>query len=322
MIAEASPNIAFIKYWGKKPSTQDEDRNMALNPSLSLTLSQARTRAQVQRASKNLFEIQGQAASELDQAKLRAHILRVCKALGQPEQSFSIRSENNFPKGTGIASSASAFAALTLAITGEILGRSQAEDLLKNEGNFLSRLARRGSGSASRSVAGPFMKWDGESAQVIPSNWKLYDSILIFSREEKKVSSSDGHQLALSSPDFQKRLQKIPARLAAVEAAISEKNLGLLGPVLETEADEMHQIAATSQPPVHYALASTLKFLKILREQKHRNFYYTLDAGPNVHLISERPVKEEILAMLQEANLEAEIWEDWTGQGPVLISDA
>lgn len=323
-VAQASPNIAFIKYWGKLASTSDQDRNMAQNPSLSLTLSQAKSTVEISRAEQNEFYIQGSRANELDEKKLRAHVQRVCEAYLKPAEAaqarFRIHSANNFPKGTGIASSASAFAALTVGLVAEITEKSKAEDELKNNLGLLSQLARRGSGSAARSVAGPFMKWDGEAAVVIESPWKLYDTILIFSEEAKKVSSTDGHARALSSTEFPARLKRIPQRMRLIEEAIRTQDLQALGPVLEEEAYEMHAIARTSHPPIDYALPATKVFLAALRELKSRSFFYTLDAGPNVHLISERPIGKEISTLLGDLNLAAKIWEDWTGPGPVIVS--
>ncbi len=319
MIARASPNIAFLKYWGKKPITNDLDRNLALNPSLSMTLSQAHTETSVRRALQTKVEINHQLASEKDFFKVQGHIERVCDHLNYSAKTFEVKSFNNFPQGTGIASSASAFAALTWAVIGEILGAERAREYFSENLFELSQLARRGSGSASRSVAGPFMKWDGEGAYHIPLSWKLFDTIVIFSREHKKVTSSEGHELALSSPHFEARQKKIPQRLRLMEDALLQRDLHTLGPLLEVESDEMHNIAATSERPVIYAGQGTRTLLTSIKNLPNREFYYTLDAGPNVHLISTRPIRDEVSKLLAKTGLSAEIWEDHCGTGPCII---
>lgn len=324
MIASASPNIAFIKYWGKRSSTAWHDRNIGLNPSLSLTLSQARTETEVRRrsAGPSAVFINQQPASEKDSQKVLTHVREICRELGlDPQSAFEIHSKNNFPQGTGIASSASAFVALTLATLGEVLGREQARSYLTVKNSELSRLARCGSGSAARSVAGPFMKWDGEFATPIASTWKLRDTILIFSREHKQVPSTEGHERVLSSPLYQERLaMRVRPRLAAVENAIAQRDLHLLGPLIEEEAEEMHRVSESGLPPVIYQKAETRQFIAALKAQTSRDFYFTLDAGPNLHVISERPVRGEMEALLHKLGITAEIWEDWTGEGPVLHS--
>lgn len=324
MIAIASPNIAFIKYWGKKPSQGWSDRNIGLNPSLSLTLSQARTETEVRRliGQPSRVTINGAPASEKDTQKVLGHVREICRELGvDPQSTFEIHSKNNFPQGTGIASSASAFAALTLATLGEILGPETAQLYLGPKNSELSRLARCGSGSAARSVSGPFMKWDGDFAVPIESKWKLRDTILIISREHKSVPSTEGHEKVLSSPLFHERLAKrVLPRLAQVEAAIAAQDLQRLGPLLEEEAEEMHRVSESGTPPVIYQKPETRSFIAALKALPSRDFYFTLDAGPNLHIISERPVRVEIEKLMAQLGLSAEIWEDWTGHGPVLHS--
>src|SRR4051812_28622552 len=107
--AQASPNIAFIKYWGKKEYTADEDRNIALNPSFSMTLSRAKTEVILTAASDFDFYIQDKIANEKDFRKIREHVTRIETHLGKKLSPFLMKSINNFPMGTGIASSASAF---------------------------------------------------------------------------------------------------------------------------------------------------------------------------------------------------------------------
>jgi diphosphomevalonate decarboxylase len=328
MKAEASPNIAFIKYWGKINSTRDEDRNLATNPSFSLTLSHAKTVTQVTRlpdcAGNHRIFLNQLEASPKDFQKISEHLKRIQIFCGEDSEAkfFEVETKNNFPAGAGIASSASAFAALTLATLGEILGSHETERMLRESPEVISALARRGSGSASRSISGPFMLWDGQAASPWESKWKLFDTILIVSKDHKKVSSSEGHSLATSSPMFADRLQKIPHRLHEVQQAITSHDIHRLGKVLEEEALELHQVAESSEPRVDYLLDDSRKILKSLTQYPHRDFYFTLDAGPNVHVISARPIRTEMQHLLQRTGVSAEIWEDVAGNGPALLKNS
>jgi len=323
MKAIASPNIAFIKYWGKLNTTTDNDRNLATNDSLSMTLSEARTTTIAKKTNLNSHRviINQKEANTKDYEKVARHISRVLEYFeADSSLYFQIDSENNFPQGTGIASSASAFAALTLAVAGEVLGLERAKEILFTQPEVFSSLSRRGSGSASRSIEGGFVKWHGESAKALDSKWKLFDTILIFSEEHKTVPSSEGHALAQSSPLFAERLTKIQARMKIVENSIKSRDLNQLGPILEEEALELHRIAASSLPSVVYLNPESQRFIQFLEKNMERDFYFTLDAGPNVHLISESPIKN-LTEILKEAKLNTQprIWSDFTGQGAQLL---
>lgn len=326
MKAEASPNIAFIKYWGKLPAKSDAERNLGANPSLSLTLSRAKTTTLVEavKAAESVeveLELNGKPASEGDELKVRAHIQRIVTQFGAEPQRFRVQTANNFPTGVGIASSASGFAALTVAAAGEILGRDKTEKMLREDSPLLVELARRGSGSACRSLAGPFVKWEGRVAQRMNIDWPLRDTILILTKDHKSVPSSEGHTRAPTSPHFEARQKRLPARLAAVEAALAARDLGRLGPLLEEEALDMHEVAGTTMPPTDYLLPETRKLLKLFAESRQRDFYFTLDAGPNFHIISEKPVTKDLERFLDKAGVKAETWEDSWGRGATLLPE-
>ena len=318
--AVAHPNIALIKYWGKKPFSHDTDRNMGVNPSVSMTLSQAQTDVILSKSQSGNFEIiiEGQPASSHDFEKLTQHAERIAQFFGMALTPLKIESKNNFPKGTGIASSASAFAALTYGITAQLLGFEEYKKQQVRITNDLSRLARRGSGSAARSVAGGFMKWEQDFAESCHNSWQLKDTIVIFSKLAKKVSSTDGHKRVESSPLWSARQSGILNRYHACLKALEQKDLALLGPIIEEEATEMHLVAESSQPPIQYRSPETLAFLDEMQKMKSRDFYFTLDAGPNIHLISERAIVSEVQALLQKCGIQAEIWQDWTGSAPVV----
>ena len=322
MKAQASPNIAFIKYWGKLPATSDDTLNIPVNPSISMTLSRALTTTSVTRktSGSTSLKLNGTEASTKDLEKVSAHIQRVCRFLKQSDATaFDVESRNNFPQGTGLASSASAFTALTLATIGELIGHDRALEFQHQRRDDFSRLARQGSGSACRSVDGGYLKWVNDCAAPIDLDWKLRDTVLIFSKEHKKVPSTEGHAVALSSPKFAARLEQIPARMKAVEDALFARKLSLLGPMLELEALELHEIAATGTPSITYLTPESRSLVEHLSKMPNRDFYFTLDAGPNVHILSERDVEADLRGLLSKLQLKAEIWKDETGEGPRLL---
>jgi len=324
---EAPPNIAFIKYWGKLEAASDDDRNLATNPSISMTLANAKTTTiatpLASGKSRDLVYINNRDASDKDGDKVSDHLDRVAyrvlagDAAKRPR--LKIDSSNNFPAGAGIASSASAFAALTLAAIGAFLGQDEAERYLLEQPDVVSELARRGSGSAARSIDGFYMKWDGRFARRFECQWRLKDTIVLLSRQHKSVPSSDGHKLAQSSPLFAARLKQLPTRLAAVEAALKTKDLSALGPLLEAEALELHEIARTGTPSVDYLLPETRALVELMGQTKQRDFYFTIDAGPNLHILSERNVSSDLQKLAQRAGLPPlDLWEDEAGHGPSL----
>ncbi|HVJ63845.1 MAG TPA: diphosphomevalonate decarboxylase [Bdellovibrionota bacterium] len=321
----AAPNIAFIKYWGKRASERDETRNIGINESVSMTLSRAQTQVEISPATGDAHEIliNRKIASEADRKKILHHIERIESHFDtRLSHTLEIRSENNFPASAGIASSASAFCALTIGICAALLGKARTRELMTSGTDVLSRLARRGSGSAARSVCGGYMRWDGEHATTVNSKWQLCDTIVILSQAAKNVSSSDGHQAALTSPHFAERQRRLPERTAQLLEALAREDLSSLGEILETEALEMHHIAETSVPPVHYVSNDTRRLVAAIRALPERDFYFTIDAGPNLHLIShqrdQKQVAQTLHELLSRLNLKAEIWEDALGTGPTL----
>jgi diphosphomevalonate decarboxylase len=198
-----------------------------------------------------------------------------------------VESENNFPTGTGIASSASAFAALTLAA-------SRALNLQLSE-HELSRMARLGSGSACRSIPAGFVEWrtgktDKESyAETIapPDYWNLVDCIAILSTDHKEKGSTEGHLLAASSPLQAARVKDAPRRLDICRKAILEKDFSTFSKIVELDSNLMHAVMMTSNPPLLYWLPPTLEIMHAVETWRREGLSccYTIDAGPNVHIL-------------------------------------
>ena len=284
--AVANPNIAFVKYWGKA----DEALNLPANPSLSMNLAGLTTVTTVAfRAGQtsDMVTIDGQSAAGEARERVVAHLDRVRALAGIGERAW-VASRSDFPAGTGLASSSSAFAALSLAA-------SRAAGLALDE-PALSRLARLASGSACRSVPAGFSLWQGDTDRdsyarqvASPSHWALYDVVAVVSREHKAVGSHAGHALASTSPLHRARLDAVPGLLPAVRAAIEDRDLAALGGAAERDALAMHSVMMTSQPSLLYWLPPTLAVMQALRAWRQEGLaaYFTLDAGPNVHCLCE-----------------------------------
>jgi len=283
--ALAHPNIAFIKYWGNR----DDALRLPANPSLSMNLGDLHTITTVafdETLVRDEVILDGWPAGEAALARVCGHLDLVRQKAGL-KCAARVVSGNNFPAGAGIASSASGFAALTLAACA-------AAGLALSEAG-LSALARRGSGSASRSVPGGYTEWvmgRGNATSFArsiapPGYWDLRDVVVVVSREHKVVGSSRGHGLAVSSPLHAARIAAIPAMLAGCKRALLARDLAAMGPLIEQDAVMMHGVMMTSRPPLYYWTPGTMGIMHMAQAWRAEGLpvYFTIDAGPNVHLI-------------------------------------
>lgn len=285
--ANAGANIALIKYWG----VRDAGLNLPLNDSVSFTLDAARTTTTVSfdpDLPADSLEIGGVPAAPqaLDRASRHLDHLR---SLAGVRTRARIVSENSFPMGAGIASSASAFAALTVAAATALR-----LDLTPRQ---LTCIARLGSGSAARSIEGGFVWWhaghDHHSSYAEqlapPEHWDLRDVVAVVTTEEKAVASARGHTFASTSPFLEARLAQVTQQLPVVRRAVLERDLATLGPIVEADALAMHFVMMSSAPPLFYWTPATLALIHATRRWRAAGLpvYFTIDAGPNVHLICE-----------------------------------
>lgn len=282
--AVAHPNIAFVKFWGKA----DEALNLPATPSLSMNLAALTTVTTVEYRPgwrKDAITIDHQPVSGAAWKRVVAHLDRV-RALAGINDRAQVVSVNNFPVGTGLASSASGFAALSLAAT-------RAAGLELSEA-ALSRLARLGSGSACRSVPGGFTLWEGDTDEISwarqvapPEHWDLQDVVAVVEHRPKAVSSSTGHKLAQTSPFYAARLAWVPQLLAAAMEGIQRRDLTRLGTAAEADALAMHGVMMTSRPPLFYWQPATVQVMQAVRAWREEGLpvYFTIDAGPNVHCL-------------------------------------
>jgi len=267
--AQANPNIAFIKYWGNR----DNILRLPMNGSISMNLDGLYTRTTVS----------FQPSLPFDELIINDIIRGMTSITDHAE----IVTENNFPSGAGIASSASAFAALALA-------GSKAAGLNLSEAE-LSRLARRGSGSASRSIPDGFVEWqvgttdeDSFAFSIAPANhWNLVDCIAIVSASHKKTGSTEGHAIAPTSPLQAARVADTPRRLDLCRKAILDKDFDSFASIVELDSDIMHSVMMTSAPALHYWKPVSLAVMNAVRQWRSEGLSvcYTVDAGANVHVI-------------------------------------
>lgn len=338
----AGSNIAFIKYWGVADA--GEDLNIPLNNSISMTLADAHTTTTVAWDDSaclptDTVVIDGVQLKRAPAQRIVDHLDRLRALAGVPYKARVV-SNNNFPMASGIASSASGFAALTVA-GAAALG-------LQLDATRLSALARQGSGSASRSLFGGFVEWErgwgeGESEEERRENessvlldtrsvarqihdeehWALRDIIAIVSAAAKRVSSSRGHRLAATSPFNAARTRCVGDWLQTVRRAIAARDISLLGPVLEADALAMHAVMMTSSPSLLYWQPGTLEVLHAVRAWREAGVpvYFTIDAGPNVHLICEADAAAEVERRVSALPAVRRVLTSGPGAGPQLLDE-
>lgn len=320
--ARVGSNIAFIKYWG----VADATLNIPLSNSISMTLADAHTTTTVAWddtgvLKNDAFVLDGVTQSPARSQRLTRH-LELLRGLAGVTWRARVVSENNFPTASGIASSASGFAALTVAGCAA-LG-------LELDATRLSAIARRSSGSASRSLFGGFVEWEQGSSDADsvafplygPEHWDLRDVVAVVSGAEKKLSSADGHLLAKTSPLLDGRIAQVDGWLAEVRAAIAARDIHRLGPIIELDALAMHSVMMTSTPSLLYWQPGTLEILQAVRRWREEDglaVYFTIDAGPNVHLICESETAPEIETRLAALRSVERVIVSGPGRGPQLL---
>lgn len=309
--AIAPSNIAFTKYWGRK----DEILRLPENGSISMSLSNLLTTTTVEFSpnyKKDLVIIDGKEEPE----RIIKHLDRIRK-MAKLEHKTKVVSNNNFPSSTGLSSSASGFAALTLAAS-----VAAGVNLSKKE---LSILARQGSGSACRSIPSGFVEWlDGDTSkssyakQIYPANyWDITDIVAIVSEGKKEVSTSVGQQSALSSPFLRLRLSRMKEKNKKVKKLIKERNFNEFGELLEAEALELHTIMLTQTPPLIYWTPGTLKIMKLVSHWRADGLpvYFTINTGQDIHLICEQKDVEKVKSKLKQIAEVKEIIVNNPGEG-------
>lgn len=300
----AHTNIALIKYWGKK----DAKLRLPLMSSLSMTLDKFYTDTSIEVADKNVFYLNGKKQTD-DSSKRVFTYLELLKQKFGVNDSLAVTSINHVPTAAGLASSSSAFAALASAFCAYYnINVNQKE---------LSRLARLGSGSASRSIYGGFAIWqkgnDDESsfAYALDEHPKMDLHLLAveLNQNKKKISSTRGMQDAQSSPFFEPWIARNELELKEMIGAIKSNDFSKLGNLAELNASEMHAINLTATPPFTYFEPDTIKAIKLVQNLRHQGIecYYTIDAGPNVKVLCQlknvKDIKEHFESCFNNVNI-------------------
>jgi diphosphomevalonate decarboxylase len=316
--ALAHPNIAFIKYWGN----QGSDWNLPFGNSISMNLDAFTTTTTVEfdyALTSDQLTLNGQPAQA--DALIRIQKFMDCfRQLTNFTLKANITSDNNFPTGAGIASSAAGFAALALASYG-------ASGLPYTEKDT-SALARIGSGSASRSIPTGYTEWlqgtsheTSYSISIVPQNhWDLIDNLVLIDSKHKKTTSKQGHQIAKTSPLQQSRIETIQQRVDICKQAIIEKDFITLADISEADTLLMHAVMMSSNPALFYLAPETLSLIKFVRELRaeHIDAFYTIDAGANVHVITTTSSQAQTTAAIQQNFPNFEIRSSKTG-GPARL---
>ena len=297
--AVAPSNIAFIKYWGRK----DEVLRLPTNGSISMNLSNLLTTTTVEFRSdfeEDTIVLNGKKEDAATSRGVK-HLDRIRKLAGIHTKA-KVVTENNFPTGTGLSSSASGFAALTVAAAS-----AAGLDLSEKE---LSILARQGSGSACRSIPDGFVEWtDGDTSEDSyalslhkPEHWDIVDIVAVVNVGPKDVPTSEGQKSARTSPFFQVRLKHMTEKIKRMKQLVQTKDFQAFGELVEEEALELHAIMLTSVPSLIYWLPGTVRMMRQVKKWRSEGLqvYFTVNTGQDIHLICQRKDAKKIAQLAGE----------------------
>lgn len=281
--AKAHTNIALIKYWGKK----DEQLIIPQNSSLSITLDEFYTQTTVTFDDTLLEDEFSINNKKIVDTKI-TNFLNLVKQQAGITEFAKVNSYNHVPMAAGFASSASAYAALA--------GAASKAAGLNLSMTDLSRLARKGSGSACRSIFGGFVEWHGGTddvssyAEQIPGidNFGISILALTVNTNQKSISSRQGMQLSVdTSPYYSQWVKQADLDLIDIKQAIADKDFTKLGNISELNAMRMHALTISADPDFTYFNGGTLSIIEEVKQLRKAGIecYYTIDAGPNVKLI-------------------------------------
>jgi len=294
--AVGTPNIAFIKYWGKR----DERLILPHNSSLSMTLSPdaLRTTTSVMFSDKlkhDVFYIDGkqQDLNDKDIAE-RFNMVNQLRAMAKTDQRIIVVSNNDFPAASGLASSASGISTLSYAVN-HALG-------LGLDARELSIIARQGSGSSCRSIYGGIVEWhkgvrpdgsDSYAEQLFDEKYwpDIVDNIVVVSQEKKKVSSRAGmKQTVETNPLYRSRPDSAEKRLSETVAAYKARDFDRLAECIMADSNEMHALMLSTRPSIRYLNPVSYEIMDAIEElntSQGRNVAaYTFDAGANANIIT------------------------------------
>tara|TARA_R110002126_G_scaffold17798_1_gene68818 strand:- start:6343 stop:7299 length:957 start_codon:yes stop_codon:yes gene_type:complete len=290
--AEAPANIALIKYMGKASPTT----NLPLNASLSYTLPHLITRVELEPIEQNTEQADRWEAlvkpnfiphvfSEKSQQRFLKHLAFLKKEFNC-QTNFIVRSANNFPHGTGLASSASSFAALTRAAAKACAACTNSPVASIQEQANLSRL---GSGSSCRSFFEPWALWEHDTVHNIQLPYpELIHQVILIHEDEKEVSSSEAHKRVSVLPEYPSRKLRAEQNLTELLQALKNQQWEEAYHICWREFQDMHALFSASIPPFSYITETTRRVLDQLKHAwdiQGDGPLITMDAGPNIHLL-------------------------------------
>ncbi|TNE52599.1 MAG: diphosphomevalonate decarboxylase [Bacteroidetes bacterium] len=339
VIWRSPSNLAIVKYWGK------HGLQLPRNPSLSLTLTASCTDTVLEYSFKEnadqQIDLDFYFHAEANEA-FRAKILTFLESL-RPQFPFlsqlklTIRTGNSFPHSAGIASSASSMSALALGLCSledALFGTLQDAEAFDRKASYIARL---GSGSACRSIYPYAAVWgatpvipDASDEYAVPVEHLLHptfkdfhDDILIVSTSEKAVSSRAGHALMEGNPYAEARYAQARTRLSVLVDAMRSGDLETFGKIAEDEALTLHALMMCSNPSymlLHPNTVALIEKIRAYRAETKHPVYFSLDAGPNIHLLYPGAIIAEVRgwieAELKEHCVDGWFIQDWVGEGP------
>eukprot|EP00866_Antonospora_locustae_P000855 jgi/Antlo1/855/1966 len=288
-VGVSHPNIAFVKYWGKR----DIENNIALNSSISVTANKLTTTTRVCKSCADEMFIDG---VKTEMSNRHVAVVSVFKQKAGYNGNIRITSENNFPNSCGLASSASGFAALVLALD-DFFG-------LHLDKKELSILARIGSGSASRSI------FDGIVACEYGYSYKVCDwedlraFVVIVKGSAKPIGSTHGMMRTVcTSTLFQERLRNIDNKIRQAMEYVKDKNFEKLALLTMRESNEMHAVCLDSWPPIMYLTEESFKIIDLCLKYNENDVRvaYTFDAGPNAFILTLNKYLEPVLDFFRKS---------------------
>ncbi len=315
----APSNIAIIKYWGKT------GEQLPINPSLSFTLKHSVTSMKIEcfvKKSSNEKQVELFLNSEKNEKfaqKFEVYLERFTKYLPYlKDLKFIVHTKNSFPHSAGIASSASsasAFAFLILDIEKKIFGKEKSD--FYERCSFFSRLA---SGSACRSVYPGWVSWGGGSdlyaspiKEIHPIFYDICDTILVVDKKEKSVSSSLGHDLMNCNPFKKERIELANDHYLKLCDSLKKGNWEDVGFIAEKEALMLHALMMTSNPPYMLLSPKSVELIAKIydfRKETGVKCFFTMDAGPNLHLLYLKQDKHVIEKFVSAIDIEQIIWDE------------
>ncbi len=336
-------NIAIIKYWGK------HGLQLPKNASISFTLTNAHTKTNIQYGPKSTKSKEVQLSFFFEEKAKPAFHPKILQFIERVKDIFpflyeldlEIHSSNSFPHSAGIASSASSMSALALCFCSmeqQLFGTLPDRDAFLKKASYVARL---GSGSACRSVFPSASVWGqhtdipgsddeygiGVEEQLHKVFHSFRDDILIISQSEKEVSSTLGHALMDSNLFAEQRFLQAEKNMSALLPAFKEGDLERFGEIAEAEALSLHALMMTSTPSFILMAPNSLEAINRIRRFRRETqlpVYFTLDAGPNIHLLYPSDIEKQISIFKKEQLEELcegnRILDDQAGPGPEKIN--